>query len=398
MDTLDRTLAALCVALLSLGACGQTAVEEGSKGEDEWSALMTEVGPDWEVITDYTKRHRQWSLSMMNRLGSGEEADSDDPESGPPDVSRAVAAAMAILDQRGEHEKTVGAAQFLTNQAAATPGGDEHAYRGAKALLEHVPDFQGWPFVLGRLDAMRRPGRDGKSTRPAIDRFFGEMASDAEDPLLRAAGQFYVAVGLMRSVNGFSLSPEERAARRESALDAATGLSAGVEDEGFLGSAFAARRYEEIEADLIRSIRHATVGSTLPDVTGARLDGVEETLSSYRGRVVLLDFWATWCKPCIAVLPKLRRMVADLPAEEFVLLSISVDGNVDLVTEFMEDEPMPWAHWHVGVESEVTRVLDVSAFPTYILVGREGEILARGGSLSYEFMELLEETVGAGND
>ncbi len=174
------------------------------------------------------------------------------------------------------------------------------------------------------------------------------------------------------------------------------GLIAGVEDKGFLGSAFAARTYAEAEADLIRSIRHATVGATPPDLTGARLDGVEEALSDYRGRVVLLDFWATWCKPCIAALPKLRELAADLPADRFVLLAISVDGQVNLVTEFIKEEPMPWANWHVGMESEVTRVLDVNSYPTYILVGREREILARAGSLDGEFLSLIEKEVEGG--
>ena len=110
----------------------------------------------------------------------------------------------------------------------------------------------------------------------------------------------------------------------------------------------------------------------MPDVAGRRLDGVEEHLSDYRGRVVLLDFWATWCVPCIAALPQKRQLVADLPADRFALLSISVDENLETVTGFIDDEPMPWTNWHVGMTSEITRVLNVYSYPTYILLDEDG--------------------------
>ena len=98
------------------------------------------------------------------------------------------------------------------------------------------------------------------------------------------------------------------------------------------------------EAEVFRSVRRGA----LPDVAGQRLDGVEERLSDYRGRIVLLDFWATWCGPCVAALPKLRELVARLPADRFALISISVDEELETVTRFIEDEPMPWTNWHVG--------------------------------------------------
>ena len=133
----------------------------------------------------------------------------------------------------------------------------------------------------------------------------------------------------------------------------------------------------EAEADLVRSIRHGTIGATLPEVTGLRIDGVEEFLSDYRGRVVLLDFWATWCVPCIDVLPDLRKLVAELPADRFALVAISVDEELETVTRFMEDEPMPWTNWHAGLGSDIARLLRVQGYPTYVLVDENGRILAR---------------------
>lgn len=81
---------------------------------------------------------------------------------------------------------------------------------------------------------------------------------------------------------------------------------------------------------------------------GRRLDGTEEPLSAYSARVLVIDFWATWCVACIDALPELREMVADLPVDRFALLAISVDEELETVTEFMEREAMPWRNWHRG--------------------------------------------------
>lgn len=398
MNTSNRTLVALGVVLLLLpAACGGAAGEEGPSADEELAALVAEVGPDWEVVTDYISRQGEWMRSRLSSPGSeNDSASSEGGEApGPPDVERAAAAAIAILEEGGAHERSVDAAQFLTNQAAMTAKGDEYAYRGAKALLEYAPDFGAWGMTLSRMNMLRRFRDDGESARPATDRFFEELATGAEDPVLRAAGRYYLALGRMAAVNGEALSEEERMARKEAALDAAEGLSAGVEDEALLfGMRMGAGTFADAEADLMRSIRHATVGSTVPDLTGSGMDGVEESLSDYRGRVVLLDFWATWCKPCIAALPELRRLVEDLPADRFVLLAVSVDAELETAVEFMEKEPMPWVNWHVGMTSELTKVLDVSAFPTYILLDEQGRILARTSGLPDDFLALIEETVG----
>ncbi len=144
------------------------------------------------------------------------------------------------------------------------------------------------------------------------------------------------------------------------------------------------------------------MGGTLPDLTGARLDGVEESLADYRGRVVLLDFWATWCAPCLAALPDLRELVNRLPADRFALLAISVDVDRDSVTEFftwdvvtelLNKEPVPWTNWHVGEQSVLEWQLEVDRFPTYILADDHGKILARTSELSDELVSLIERTV-----
>ncbi len=347
--------------------------------------------PPSTVVSDVLR------AALEARLGA-ESADlrSDDGDSpgstegsapGAPDVRRAAAAAIAILEVGGTHEKTVEAAEFLVNNAAMTPGGEEYASMGARALLEYAPDYEGWGSMLQR---MRLLGAVGLARGAAADAFFEELAAAAEDPVLRAAGKYHVAAGRVQAANAPGMSGEDRSAERQSAVDLATGLSDGVEDEKLPGDA---RTFAEAEADLIRSIRHGTVGSKVPDLVGSRLDGAPERLSDYRGRVVLLDFWATWCAPCVAALPQKRQLVADLPADRFALLSISVDAELETVTGFLEDEPMPWSNWHVGMKSDITRILQVASYPTYVLIDEHGEILAIRKHLPDDFIALIEEAV-----
>lgn len=327
------------------------------------------------------------SADLRSESGdSSERPDGSAPNA--PDVRRAAAAAIAILEVGGTHEKTVEAGEFLVNNAAMTPGGEEYASMGARALLDYAPDYEGWGSMLQR---MRLLGSVGLARGAAADAFFEELAAEAEDPVLRAAGRYYVAAGRMQAANAPGMSGEDRAAERQSAVDLATGLSDGVEDEKLPGDA---RTFAEAEADLIRGIRHGTVGSKVPDLVGSRLDGVRERLSDYRGRVVLLDLWATWCAPCVAALPQKRQLVADLPADRFALLSISVDADLETVTGFLEDEPMPWSNWHVGMRSDITRTLQVDSYPTYVLIDEHGEILARRNHLPDDFLKLIEDAVG----
>ena len=260
--------------------------------------------------------------------------------------------------------------------------------------------YENWPRVLRTLDLTRHVGEMGEAPKSPIDAFFEEMASGADRPVLRATARYFVAAGLMRAANAATLSLEDRAALRERALEQAAGLSSGVEEDSsedpeWLSApgAPAPRTFAQAEADLIARVRHATVGGTLPEWIGRRLDGTEEPLSAYRGRVLLIDFWATWCGPCIVVLPHLRELVADLPAERFALLAISVDDDVKTVTEFMKQEAMPWYNWHLGLSLDLEHILDVRGFPTYILADEHGVILFKGGAAPARLRCMAERAV-----
>jgi thiol-disulfide isomerase/thioredoxin len=117
------------------------------------------------------------------------------------------------------------------------------------------------------------------------------------------------------------------------------------------------------------------VGKPAPDVESLLLDGKKVKLSDYKGKVVLLDVWATWCGPCRAMIPHERDMVKKLKDKPFVLVSVSVDDKKETLTEFLDKEPMPWVHWwQDGQQNPVMKKFRVRAFPTMYLLDHSGVI------------------------
>ena len=137
------------------------------------------------------------------------------------------------------------------------------------------------------------------------------------------------------------------------------------------------------------------VGKPVPDVEGIDLDGKKVKLSSFKGKVVLFDFWATWCGPCIAMIPHERDLVKKLSGKPFALLSVNVDEDRAQFTAFLENEKMPWSHWVDGSRGPVAKMFKVRAYPTLYLIDAKGIVRKKWiGSPGNEVMDkAIEELV-----
>lgn len=356
------------------------------------AALKRIAGADWSVVEQYKVNFQAWKDEDEARREAFRSPDNEGKPFvfiPPPKSLLASAAAQAILEAGPDHEHAREAADFLIDPATRNPFG---MLMAAQALAEHFPDFDEWPELLMNMDNARPSAKS-----EPFDDFLAEMASGAGDPVVRATARYFGAKGLVNSVNQPSMDAAERQARREQALEMAVGLSAGVEDEDFVKTANVdgeevARTLADAEAALVHGIRHTVVGSTVADEPGKRLDGTGDSLSAYAGKVVLMDFWATWCGPCIASLPQMRGLAEKYPEDQFEILGISFDAELETVTDFMEDRSMPWAHWHVGVNSEMDMAWDITGLPTYVVIDREGVILSRGHDLDAA-AEAIEQAV-----
>ena len=349
------------------------------------ATLQELIGPDWSVVESHKKKAEERSAqtkSIMDSDMTDDEKSEKMSELGmPPMGVPATAAALAIVALGPAHERAQDAAEFLVENGF---GGSKVTVAGARALATHFPDYEGWPTLLGRLSSSSIFRQD-----KVVDEFIAELTTIIEDPVVRAAARYYRGSGMAVGLNDPALTSEERDSKRQEALALATGLSADIEDELFPGSQ-SEKTLADFEVGLLYRIRHASVGGTVADEAGLRLDGTEDRLSAYSGKVVLVDFWATWCGPCVGALPELRELVTDYADKPFELLAISVDDDVETVTTFMETEPMPWSHWWVDIESELIDNWRVRAYPTYVVVGPDGVIISRNSSLE-DTKEVLKQ-------
>ena len=95
-----------------------------------------------------------------------------------------------------------------------------------------------------------------------------------------------------------------------------------------------------------------------------------------RGKVVLLDFWASWCGPCRAGLPNLRRLASVYGGEDFMIVSISEDQDEATWRAFVAAHQMSWPQRY-DRDGSLQQRFQVSALPTYILLDREGHEIQR---------------------
>jgi thiol-disulfide isomerase/thioredoxin len=109
-----------------------------------------------------------------------------------------------------------------------------------------------------------------------------------------------------------------------------------------------------------------------PDVQFTRLDGGALRLKDLRGRVVLLNFWATWCVPCRNEIPSLSAMQKDLEPRGLSVIGVSYDDTPDLVQRFQKD--IPQAYQIVLGGRDVGAQLPASPLPTSYIIDREGRI------------------------
>jgi thiol-disulfide isomerase/thioredoxin len=138
------------------------------------------------------------------------------------------------------------------------------------------------------------------------------------------------------------------------------------------------------------------IDKAVPDVEGIDLDGKKVKLSSFKGKVVLLDFWATWCGPCVKMIPHEREMVEKLAKKGFVLLSVNFDEEKSTLTEFMTTQKMPWTHWWDGQEGPVGKMFRVSVFPSLYLIDAKGVLRKKwfGSPGDEKLDKAIEEVIG----
>ncbi len=129
----------------------------------------------------------------------------------------------------------------------------------------------------------------------------------------------------------------------------------------------------------------------VPEIRFLDRDEQERTLDDFRGRVVLLNFWATWCAPCVEEMPSLERLQAALAGQKFLVLPVSQDrAGLPLVREFYREHALTGLAMFADRSSSAGRSFKLRGLPTSVLLDQDGRELGRfEGSADWSSQEAI---------
>jgi len=114
-----------------------------------------------------------------------------------------------------------------------------------------------------------------------------------------------------------------------------------------------------------------------PSTAYQALHGGEVTLADFAGKVVLVNFWATWCAPCVRELPSLERLHEALAGEGLAVLAVSNDrGGSSVVAPFLARLDLQSLPVYLDPKGQLAQNFDPAGLPTTIVIGRDGQVLA----------------------
>jgi thiol-disulfide isomerase/thioredoxin len=115
------------------------------------------------------------------------------------------------------------------------------------------------------------------------------------------------------------------------------------------------------------------IGKVAPEVTLQAADGKLVALNKFRGKPVLLDFWATWCGPCVASLPKLENLFQQVSAKGLALVSIDEDQDTKTAADLWAKRAEPWPNFH-DATGEIQQQFPPGGVPEVVLIDASGKI------------------------
>jgi len=146
-----------------------------------------------------------------------------------------------------------------------------------------------------------------------------------------------------------------------------------------LGRRFRSRRCAAALAISIRLLfggaaSAADAGQLAPEFKAPALDGGKAiSLAAYRGKVVYLDFWASWCPPCLTSLPLLEKLRKEFPSDQFQILAVNVDQDVEKARKFLERTQVGYPS-ATDPNGRIPESYGIETMPTSFLIDRSGVI------------------------
>ncbi|MEJ7638977.1 MAG: TlpA disulfide reductase family protein [Singulisphaera sp.] len=132
----------------------------------------------------------------------------------------------------------------------------------------------------------------------------------------------------------------------------------------------------EVAEARLDAMNNLVAGKPAPEIEGVGLDGKPLKLSNYRGKVVVLVFWGSWCGPCMREMPHERELVKRLEGRPFALLGINCDRDQDAARKAMAEAKITWPNWYDGAPGEgpIAGRYHIRGYPSVFVLDADGVI------------------------
>lgn len=141
-----------------------------------------------------------------------------------------------------------------------------------------------------------------------------------------------------------------------------------------------------------------SVGQPPPQFELKDINGQTVSLAQYKGKVVLIDFWATWCPPCRGEIPNMKKVYAQYKSKGFEIIGLSLDRSEKDLKDYIQKNGVTWRMVFVGNNTQVCSDYHVRAIPSLFVVDRAGNLRykkVRGQEINKAVEELVNEKAPA---
>jgi thiol-disulfide isomerase/thioredoxin len=371
---------------------------EGNHSQVQVGTLI-QVGNGWRLVEAPVPLDENQSelaaTGVFFQAALSNRSESASGNGGPDSKTQELLARLEKLDQasgKGEQAANVSERCDILEQiaeSAATPEDRTQWLRSLAETLSAAVQSGAYPEGLQRLEALggKLAGQENSADLAAYVKF--RYLTAEYNQKLQGDGVDFAKVqkkwlaNLEQYVDDYPNSPDAAEAM----------LQLGIAEE-FAGEEEGAKKWYSQIVDRFpqsSSAQKAAGATTRLDCVGKviQLRGASPTgktvdLSQFRGKVVLIQYWATWCEPCKADLAQIRELQAKYGKDGFVVVSISLDSRKTDLTTFMKAHALPWFHIYEqgGLDSRLANELGILTLPTMLLVDPQGKVANRNVNVS----------------
>lgn len=129
-------------------------------------------------------------------------------------------------------------------------------------------------------------------------------------------------------------------------------------------------------AKYIQALRYSDIGGNIAELDAVDAEGNRVSLAQFKGKYVLIDFWASWCRPCIKAFPYMKSLYAKYQGQNFEIIGITIDKKKDDWMKALAEHQLPWPQAR-DESQDMQKKLLVTAVPTIFLIDPDGNILLK---------------------